>query len=124
MELTKMKLTKMQKRMLIFFIGCIGARLLFVYLAFKLPLFWLKIMGMIAIIISMGFLMTFIFDLRNTGIMGDKVWWNSLRPFHSVTYLIFGILAIKGIQNEAWKILLLDVSVGLGAFLIHYFVHP
>ena len=121
-----MEITKLQKRMLLFLIGCIGTRLLFVYLAIKLPLFWLKVMGMLAIIISMGFLTIFIFGLRKTGpeTMGDKIWWNSLRPFHALTYLIFGILAIKGIQSEAWKFLLLDVSVGLGAFLIHHFVHP
>ena len=121
-----MELTKLQKRMLMFLIGCIGIRLLFVYLAIKLPLFWLKVMGVIGIMIAIGFLVIFIFGLRKTGpeTMGDKIWWNSLRPFHAITYLIFGILAIKGIQSEAWKFLLLDVSVGLGAFLIHHFVHP
>ncbi len=117
-----MELTKLQKRMFLFLIGCIGVRLLFVYLAIKLPILGLKIMGIIAIMISLGFLVIFIFGLRKTGpeTMGDKIWWNSLRPFHATTYLIFGILAIMGIQKYAWVVLLIDVMIGLLFFILHH----
>jgi hypothetical protein len=117
-----MSITDLQKRMLLFLIGCIGIRLLFVFIAFKLPVFWLKIMGILAILISIGFMTIFIFGLRKTGLetMGTPIWWNSLRPFHSAMYLIFGILAIMGIKKYAWVFLLIDVMVGLFAFILHH----
>ena len=119
MELT---LTKLQKKIMVFLFVCMGIRLFLVYLAYKLPIFWLKIMGLFGIIISIGFFSIFWFGLRkDNGIMGDnKIWWNSLRPFHSLTYLIFGILALMSIQKYAWIVLLFDVLVGLIAFIIHY----
>ncbi len=107
---------------MLFLLGCITTRLFLVYLAYKLPLFWLRIMGVIAIMISIGFITIFIFGLRKTGpeTMGSPIWWNSLRPFHSVAYFIFGVLAIMGIQKVAWTILLIDVIVGLIAFILHH----
>jgi hypothetical protein len=118
----ELKLSKLQKRIMLFLVGCMGARLFLVYLAYKLPIFWLKIMGIFGILISIGFFSIFWFGLRkNNGIMGDnKIWWNSLRPFHALTYLIFGILALMSIQKYAWIVLLIDVLVGLLAFTIHY----
>jgi hypothetical protein len=115
-------LSKLQKRILLFLIGCIGVRLLFVYLAYKASPLILKIFGIIAIIIGLGFASIYLFGWRQTGpeTMGDKIWWNSLRPFHAITYITFGILALNGYSEVAWKILLLDVSVGLGAFIIHH----
>ena len=117
---------EIQKRMLLFLVGCIGARLSLVLIAKYSSETIQHLLGVVALCISIGFLYFYISGTRTTGpeTFGDKIWWNSLRPFHAATYLIFGILAIKGIQNEAWKFLLLDVSVGLGAFLIHHFVHP
>lgn len=115
-------LTNLQKRYLLFLIFCIGSRVAFVFLAKYLNLLGLKIMGIIAGLIGIGFLMVFFFKLRETGreTFGTKIWWDALRPFHALTYLTFAYLAIKGIQEHAWKVLLLDVLVGLGAFLIHH----
>ncbi len=115
-------LTNLEKRILFFLIGCIGVRLLFVYIAYKASSIVLKIFGIIAIIIGLGFAIIYLFGLRKTGpeTMGDKIWWNSLRPFHAMTYITFGILALTGHSEVAWKVLLLDVSVGLGAFIIHH----
>lgn len=117
-----MTLSSIQKRMILFLGGCIVTRLLFVYLAYKLPLFALKIMGVIALLISVGFFVIFWFNLRKTGAetMGDKIWWNSLRPVHSLLYLIFAILAIMGIQKYAWIVLLIDVMIGLLFFILHH----
>ncbi len=117
-----MTLSSIQKRMILFLGGCIVTRLLLVYLAYKLPLFALKIMGVIALFISIGFFVIFWFNLRKTGpeTMGDKIWWNALRPVHSLLYLIFGILAIMGIQKYAWVVLLIDVMIGLLFFILHH----
>jgi hypothetical protein len=60
---------------------------------------------------------------RKTGpeVFGDKIWWNKLRPVHSLLYFLFAYNAINGNRN-AWKFLLLDVIIGLISFLsFHYF---
>ena len=118
----ELSLTKLQKRIILFLIGCMGTRLFLVYMAYKLPIFWLKIMGIFGIILSIGFFTIFWFGLRKYGqeTMGDRIWWNSLRPFHSLTYLIFGILALMGIKKYAWIVLLVDLLIGLLAFIIHH----
>ena len=112
----------LQKRFLLFLIGCIGARFLFVYVAKIASPIFLKFMGVIALMISIGFISIYLFGLRKTGLEtgGETIWWNSLRPFHALTYAIFGYMALSGMQNHAWKILLIDVIVGLAAFLIHH----
>ncbi len=112
----------LQKRFLLFLIGCMGARFLLVYLAKKVSLTFLKVMGVIALIISLGFISIYLFGLRKTGTEtgGELIWWNSLRPFHALTYAIFGYMALYGMQNHAWKVLLIDVIFGLFAFLIHH----
>jgi len=118
----ELKLSKLQKRIMLFLVGCMGARLFLVYMAYKLPLFWLKIMGVFAILLAIGFLTIFWFGLRKYGqeTMGDKIWWNSLRPFHALMYLTFGIMALMGIQKYAWIVLLFDLLIGLIAFIIHH----
>jgi hypothetical protein len=113
-------LTEFQKRRVVFLFGCIGARLGLVYLAKSVNNTWLKLMGIISLIVGLGFLVTYLFKLRKKGIMGNEIWWDSLRPFHSFTYLTFGYLALMGINQHAWKLLLLDVTVALGAYTIHY----
>ena len=115
-------LTNLQKRMVYFLIGCIGTRLFIVYLAKTLNENLLKILGFIAFIIACGFLTIYLFGLRESGpeTMGDKIWWNDIRPFHALTYFTFAYLAIMGDRDNAWKVLLLDVIVGLGVFIIHH----
>jgi hypothetical protein len=112
-----------QKRFLLFFIGCVGTRSLFVYLAKILPNKYLQIMGLIALIPASGFLYISITGIRETGaeVFGDKIWWNNLRPIHSFLYYCFAYFAIIGNHDIAWKILLLDVLVGLSSFLIYHY---
>lgn len=108
------------KRLLLFLFGCILVRLLLVYIAKNINSDYLPIMGIIALIISIGFMTIFILGLRKTGgeTFGDKIWWNNLRPVHSILYGIFAFLAITKNKNS-WLILLLDVIIGLIAFTFH-----
>ncbi len=112
----------MDKVLQLFLIGCMGTRFLLVYLAKNSSLLILKIMGLISIIISIGFISIYLFGLRKTGVEtgGQLIWWNSLRPFHSLTYAVFAYMALTGMQQHAWKVLLIDVIFGLIAFLIHH----
>lgn len=112
-----------QKRFLLFLFGCIGTRLLFVYLAKTLPNKYLQMMGYIALIPAIGFIYIFITGTRETGaeVFGDKIWWNDLRPVHSFLYFCFAYFAISGKSDIAWKILFFDVLLGLTSFLIHHY---
>lgn len=116
-------LTNVQKRWVLFLVGCIGIRLFFVYLARTLSLESLRIMGYLAIIPAIGFMVIYLFGLRKTGaeVFGGQIWWNSLRPIHALLYAIFAWMAIQG-DCCAWIPLLADVSLGLLAFLYHHLI--
>ncbi len=112
-------MTPIQKRFLLFLIGCIGIRTLFVYAAKTVSKTYLAYMGYIATLIGFGFLYIFATGSRKTGpeTFGDKIWWNHLRPVHGFLYLLFAYLAITGNRDVAWKVLLVDVVIGLVSFL-------
>jgi hypothetical protein len=116
-------MTNMEKRILLFLIGCIGLRSLFVLLAKTLDPKYLPIMGVIALLPAIGFSYLFITGGRKTGreVFGEKIWWNVLRPVHALLYFAFAFAAISK-KNWSWLILLLDVIIGLMAFVLyHYF---
>jgi len=115
-------ITEFQKRVLLFLLGCIPIRLTIVYLA-SLPIYT-SLLGKLAIIPAIGFLIIFFFGLRKTGVetMGKPIWWNNLRPIHAIFLLIFSYLAINKNKN-AWIILLLDTIIGLIAWNIHHFLN-
>jgi len=110
-----------QKRFLLFLIGCIGTRTLFVYLAYIASATYLKYMGYLAILPAVGFFYLFLSGSRKTGteVFGDKIWWNDLRPIHGTMYALFAYNAIKG-NDSAWMYLLADVIIGLVSFLIFH----
>ena len=109
----------MDKRLILFLVGCMGSRVALVWIAKNYPrvLFY---MGIMAVCISFGFMYIWVNGLRKTGIetLGEKIWWNDLRPLHSILWGIFAVMAFQGNQN-AWKVLLLDVTIGFLAWLNH-----
>ncbi len=111
------------KRFLLFLIGCIGTRLLLVYIAKNVNMTLLKYMGYLLLLPAFGFFYIFFTNSRKTGpeVFGDKIWWNNLRPIHGLLYLLFSYNAITGNKN-AWIYLLVDVLFGLTAFLAHHFI--
>ena len=111
-----------QKRFLLFLIGCIGTRSLFVYLAYIASTSYLKYMGYLALLPAIGFFYLFLSGSRKTGgeVFGDKIWWNDLRPVHGTMYLLFAYNAING-NDSAWIYLLADVIIGLISFLIFHY---
>jgi hypothetical protein len=112
-----------QKRFLLFLLGCIGTRSLFVYLAKNASTMYLKYMGYLALVPAIGFTYLFLTDSRKTGpeVFGDKIWWNDLRPIHALLYFLFSYNAIIG-NESAWIYLLVDVIIGLISFLwFHYY---
>lgn len=112
-----------QKRFLLFIIGCIGTRTLLVYLAKNANIIYLKYMGYLSILPAIGFFYLFLTGSRKTGpeVFGDKIWWNDVRPIHGLMYLLFAYNAVNG-DAFAWIYLLVDVVVGLVSFfLFHYY---
>lgn len=114
-------MNNIQKRFILFLFGCIGTRLLLVYLAKIASKEFLKYMGYLALIPAIGFIYLFITGSRKTGleVFGDKIWWNKLRPIHSLLYFMFAYNAING-NSGSWKFLLLDALVGLTSFLVYH----
>ena len=113
-----------QKRFILFLFGCIPVRLSIVYLAKNIYLQYLPILGYIALIPAIVFAYIFLSGSRKTGpeTFGAKIWWNNLRPLHSLLYFLFAFNAITK-NNKAWLYLLYDVIIGLSSFLIfHFFI--
>jgi len=111
------------KRALLFLIGCMGARYSLTWVAYRFPelLPWL---ALFAACVSVGFTLIYLNGWRKTGIEtgGQPIWWNNLRPFHAFMYGLFAVLAFKGVKQHAWKVLFIDTTVGLLAFLNHHFI--
>lgn len=116
-------MNNIQRRFLYFLGGCIPSRLVFVLLAKYGSVNIKQILGVIAFIIGSGFIIIFLGNLRDTGIEtgGEKIWWNYLRPIHSVLYYYFFYNIFFADKINAWKILLLDVTIGLVSFLYFHF---
>jgi hypothetical protein len=110
------------KRYLLFLVGCIGSRVLLVYIAKICSLEFLYYMGYLLLVPAFGFLFLYTTGLRKTGpeVFGETIWWNDLRPIHGILYLFFSYNAIQGNRN-AWIYLLVDVIFGLLSFLVHHF---
>lgn len=116
-------MNNIQKRFLLFLIGCIFVRTLLVVIA-KNNIDYLAPMGYIALLPAIGFTIIFLTDIRKTGgeVFGEEIWWNNLRPVHAILYYLFAINAIRGNTNS-WIYLLIDVLIGLISFLYHHYKH-
>ena len=78
-------------------------------------------MGALALIPAIGFFTIYFGKLRKTGaeVFGERIWWNDLRPVHGFLYALFAILALQR-NTKAWIVLLVDVAIGLTAFIMHH----
>ena len=117
-------MNQLKQRFLMFLIGCIGLRLLFAIIAKYVNANYLKYLGYLALLPAIGFLYIFLTGARKTGpeTFGAKIWWNNLRPLHSLLYFLFAYNAIIG-NKQAWVYLLVDVLFGLISFLVHHYVN-
>jgi len=116
-------MSNIKERMLLFLIGCIGVRSLFVIIAKYISTNYLKYLGYLALLPAIGFMYIYLTGSRKTGpeTFGDKIWWNNLRPIHSILYFAFAYNAIIG-NTQAWIYLLVDVLFGLTSFLIYHYI--
>jgi hypothetical protein len=112
----------MQKRFLLFLIGCIGVRSIFVLVAKNASTYYLPILGYLALLPAIGFIYIYLTGSRPVGaeVFGEKIWWNNLRPIHATLYFLFAYNAING-NRMAYQYLLIDVVFGLVAFLVYHY---
>ena len=84
----------------------LSIRRLFVVIAKSVSLKHLKYLGYAALVPAFGFLYIYVTDSRKTGMetFGERIWWNNLRPIHSVLYFLFAYNAIIG-NKHAWVFL-------------------
>ena len=117
-------MNNLQKIFLMFLIGCIGLRSIFVIIAKNINTIYLKYLGYFALVPAIGFMYIYLTGSRKTGaeVFGEKIWWNSLRPIHSILYFMFAYNAIIG-NTQAWIYLFVDVLIGLISFLINHYVN-
>jgi hypothetical protein len=111
------------ERYVLFLLGCIGSRVLLAYIAKTIDKDNLPYMGYVCLLPAIGMMYIYVTGSRDYGIeAGGKIWWNNLRPIHSLVYFLFAYNAIM--QNEyAWMFLAVDVFIGLSAFIVHHFLH-
>ena len=116
------QISSIQKRFLLFLGGCIPMRLLLVLLAKYGNKILLQLMGLFALVIGLGFIIIYIGKYRKTGMEtgGDVIWWNNIRPLHSFLYFFSAWSVFYGNTKKAWKILLLDLIIGLIAFIVFH----
>ena len=114
----------LQQRFLMFLFGCVGIRSLFVIIARYINTKYLKYLGYLALAPAIGFIYIYLTGTRKTGaeVFGEKIWWNNLRPIHSILYFLFAYNAIIG-NKQSWIYLLIDVLIGLISFLIHHYMN-
>lgn len=115
-------MNSMQKRFLLFLIGCMGIRFLFVIISKKIDIKFLPYLGYLALLPVIGFMYVFLAGSRKTGpeTFGEEIWWNNLRPVHALLYAIFAYKAIRQ-ERDAWVYLLIDVVIGLFSFLMYHY---
>ena len=115
-----------KKRAALFLLGCIPMRLLLVGLAKNISLNYLPYLGYIGLVMGISFFYLFLFGNKiadsQLAWTGEKyIWWNNFRVIHGLLYILFAYFALRKQQSYAWKVLLLDVFVGLGDWVNHHF---
>jgi hypothetical protein len=103
-------------RYLLFLFGCIGVRSLLTYTAYSYKN--ISLLPLVTSLIGLGFFIIYLTNSRKTGpeVFGEQIWWNNLRPVHGTLYLLFSIAYYYKVEY-AWIFLLLDVIIGLTAFI-------
>jgi hypothetical protein len=109
----------------LFFTGCVPTRAAlayFSYLVLNDEKFYIykPYLLVTTFVIGISFMMIYAMDLRKTGIetQGGKIWWNSIRPIHSVIYIMFSIGLLYDIK-DIYILLVLDLVLGIYAELFY-----
>lgn len=110
------------KRILLFLIFCIGSRSLITYSVMVHDKQYKNVLRNLLLIPAIGFAYIYANDLRKTGgeVFGAKIWWNDLRPFHSLMYFLTAYY-VHIEHPKAFYPVALDTLVGLRFFFRYHF---
>ena len=111
----------LKKKLILFVFGCLLVRFLIVLIAKIINKNSLPLLGYIALLPAIGFLVNYFTNIRKRGALNQKIWWGYMRPVHSLLYFTFSYLAITK-SESAYIPLLLDVILGLVAFIHNNFL--
>ena len=109
-----------KNRILLFFFGCVIARLAIIFIAKNVSIKNLKLLAIPALIIGISFIYQSIKN-KKKGAFGGDTWWSSLRILHSFLWILFAILALNKIK-KAYIVLVIDLTIGIIAFINRYFI--
>jgi hypothetical protein len=114
-------MNNLHKRYILFLLGCIPSRSYFAYYTKNASKDTLQKLSIIGIILAASWMYLYLTGSRTTGpeVFGDKIWWNQLRPVHSLIYLVFAYLAFTK-NDKAYIPLIIDVIVGLSSFVLYH----
>jgi hypothetical protein len=76
------------------------------------------LMGVLAVMVAIGFMSIYVFEWRQGSIVetgkGCTVWWNDLRPIHAALYFLAGVSTLKGRPRWLGSLFLsMDVCMGV-----------
>lgn len=120
-----------KQRILTFLFGCILLRSILVYLAYYFKenkhTHLMNLLVVVCFLIGLSMILIYFGigkesadkQLQNWKDDDPVMWWNDLRPVHGFLYILFALLTYLGYDNT-WVILLLDVIIGLSAWIIHH----
>jgi Na+/proline symporter len=115
------KMNDFHKLNLKFFLGCIGSRVLFSILLQYTPDSLCIPLSILTTMISIGFAVLWIFDLRQKkGAFNNDIWWNTLRMIHAFLFGLVSWFLFQKKQYLASTVILLDTTVGFWSFIIHH----
>jgi len=99
----------------------VAVRVGLVVLARYAPTKYLPWMGGGALLVVAGFLTLSLGAWgRDTGALGQRVWWTNMRPVHATLMGIFAAMAFRKMPT-AYVPLAVDVAAGAAAFGMHHF---
>ena len=114
-----------EKRFLLFLLGCIPTRLFITYIISISKKSSLPYIGLLTLNLSYNFIYLYLYgnntadsQLEWAGL--SYILWNNLRLVHGILIFIFSILALNKNKN-GYYILLLDTFIGLLSFLYYHF---
>jgi hypothetical protein len=100
---------------ILFWCCCIPIRIAIAFGMLYIPINYLPFVGGLLLSISLGFLVLFFGNLRQTAPEADGItWWANQRLIHGGLYLISSIYAFRK-SRDVWIPLMMDAL--LGAFL-------
>ena len=107
------------KIIFLYLIFCIGTRLFITYkIKYHNPKYK-QYYSIFLLLISLGFIMQYTLKFRKKALLGNEIWWDSIRPIHALLYFIGTILVYTENKN-AYIPILIDTIIGLFFFTKYY----